>query len=300
MKMLVTGGAGFIGSHLVDRLLSEGHKVTVIDDFSEGKWVNLPVGNTNLTVNELSILDNINFAFEGVDTVFHLAAKTRPQESILKPELYNEVNINGTLNVLNACMENKVRRVVFVSSSSVYGNQEIIPTDETAPDMSMSPYALTKLVGEQYCKLYERLYGLEANYIRPFNVFGKRQNPNVSYASAVSKFISMLRNDETPYITGDGKQKRDFVHVDNVINVIIKASETSIFGEVFNAGSEENISVNNLYKTIRKLMRKDTKPNYVAELFEPKVTLADMTKAKKLLKWKLKVGLEEGLRRTIW
>jgi UDP-glucose 4-epimerase len=299
MKYLVTGGAGFLGSHLVDRLLKDKHEVVIIDDFSEGKWCNLPVGDKNLTVHEISILDDIGFAFEGVDTVFHLAARTRPQESILKPHLYNKINITGTLNVLDACKDNSVRRMVFMSSSSIYGTQDVLPTNEEAPPICMSPYALTKLIGEQYCQLYERLYGLEFNSVRPFNVFGSRQPPGGGYAAAVPKFIDMLKNGETPYITGDGEQKRDFVYVDNVIDVLVGAGKCKEHGEAFNAGSETNITINNLYKMIRRLMKEDVKPDYIDRVFEPRITLSDMTKAKKLLGWKLKIGLEDGLRRMI-
>lgn len=302
MKYLVTGGAGFIGSHLVERLLKEENEVLVLDDLSTGKFSNLPENNPNLVFYNASINEDglIGKLFKGVDTVFHLAAKTRPQESIKEPSLYNYVNIEGTLNILQQCVANKVRRMVFVSSSSLYGSQDDLPTSEKDFPIPMSPYALTKLIGEQYCKLFERLYRLESNYIRPFNVFGTRQNPSGGYAAAVCKFIDMLKKGKTPYITGDGEQTRDFVFVDEVVDIIIKASTCKVHGEAFNAGSESNISINKLYEIISELMGKeDVIPNYIEEVFEPKVTLADMSKAKKLLGWKLNTSLIEGLKTMI-
>lgn len=299
MKYLVTGACGFIGSHLVDKLLEGGNEIIAVDNLSEGKRENLPVDNINLKFYQKSIFDSIEELFNGIDVVFHLAAKTRPQESIKNPSLYNHVNIQGTLSVLNGCVKYKVKRLVFASSSSLYGTQEKLPTSESATPMPMSPYALTKLIGEQYCKLFERLYGLEANYIRPFNVFGKRQNPTGGYAAAVTKFIDILGKGETPYITGDGKQTRDFAFVEDVVDLMILASKSKIYGEAFNAGSGTNISINNLYKTISRMMGKDTKPDYVAEVLEPRKTLADISKAYRLLGWKPKISIEEGLRRTL-
>jgi len=296
MKYMVLGGAGFIGSHLTERLLDDGHKVVVIDDLSTGKLKNLPKDNPNLEFHKISITDAIGNLFRGVDTVFHLAAKTRPQESIKNPSLYNHVNIDGTLKILEFCKGNNVRRMVFVSSSSIYGTQDRLPTFESAIPIPVSPYALTKLVGEQYCKLFERLYGLQVNYIRPFNVFGTRQNPNGGYAAAVCKFIDMLKKGKTPYITGDGKQTRDFIFIEDVVDLMLLASKSKVYGEAFNAGSETNISINNLYNTICKLMGKKVKPDYIAEVFEPRITLANMGKAKKLLGWKSKVGLIDGLK----
>lgn len=300
MKYLVTGGAGFIGSHLVDRLLANGHEVHVIDDFSTGSWVNLPALHPRLRIWKRSIVDDNYELFSGIDVVFHLAAKTRVQESIVKPEETETVNVLGTLKVLEECRDNKVKRLVFVSSSSLYGEQEQLPTTEDAKPNPMSPYALSKLMGEQYCKLFEKLYGVEANYIRPFNVFGTRQNPDGGYAAAVPKFIDMLRKGETPYITGDGEQRRDFVYIEDVVNILLLAAESKVYGEAFNIGSEMDISINDLYKTIAKILNKDIKPNHVPKVIEPRLTLSDMSKAKKLLGWELKTAsIEEGLERMI-
>jgi len=300
VKYLITGGSGFIGSHLTDRLLKDGHEVIVVDDLSSGKISNLPKNNLNLKFHKVSIMEDIGKLFKGVDCVFHLAAKTRPQESIKNPSLYNKINIDGTLNILRFCKGNDVRRIVFMSSSSIYGNQDKLPISETAIPLTASPYGLTKLVGEQYCQLFSRLYGLQINCIRPFNVFGTRQNPQGGYAAAICKFIDMLNKGKTPYITGDGEQTRDFIFVDDVVDLMISASEFAIYGESFNAGSETNISINNLYKIISELMGKeDVIPDYIEEVFEPRVTLSDMSKAKKLLRWQSKVNLIAGLKTMI-
>lgn len=298
-KYLITGGAGFIGSHLTDKLLKGGNQVVVVDDLSEGKKDNLP-NNPNLQFYQKSILDEIGNLFEGVHTVFHLAALTRPQESIINSEETNLVNVQGTVRVLNFCKENKIKRVVFASTTGLYGTQKKLPTSEVAIPDPMSPYALTKLIGEQYCKLYERMYGLEINCIRPFNVYGPRQNPKGNYAAAVPKFIDALNKNETPWITGDGTQSRDFIYVDDVVELMILMSKSKVFGESFNAGSGESTSINNLYRTISKIMSKDIKPNYIAPVFEPPITLGDITKAQTILGWKPKISLDEGLKRIIY
>jgi len=298
-KVIITGGAGFLGSHLTDRLLKDGNQVIVIDDFSTGKMENLQVDHKNLSVYNRSIIEDIGNLFERVDIVFHLAALTRPQESIKEPKLYNYINIEGTLNILNNCNKHKVKRLVFVSSSSLYGEQDKLPTPESAIPNPMSPYALQKLMGEQYCKLFERVHGLEANYIRPFNVFGPRQDPEGGYAAAVPKFIDMLKKGETPYITGDGEQCRDFVSVDDVIDLMVLASKSEVYGKAFNAGSGKNITINELYKTICGIMGKKVEPNYVPAVLEPRTTLADIRKADWHLDWKPKVSLKEGLERMM-
>jgi len=304
MKYLITGGAGFIGSHLMEKLLKE--KNAVVDNLSEGKLSNLPL-NSGITIHKASILDDdIGSLFKGVDVVFHLAALTRPQWSILHPEETDTVNVHGTLKVLQHCRDNKVKRVVFVSSSSIYGEVDKVPTPEDVKPNPMSPYALSKLIGEQYCELFGKLYGLEINRIRPFNVYGTRQNPTGEYAAAVPRFIdrvnsfiSVLRADGYPVITGDGKQARDFIYVDDVVDLMILASKSKVYGEAFNAGSGKNITINELYDKVCKIMKVNVKPVYIDPVFEPRVTRADIRKAKKLLGWEPKVDLEEGLRKTI-
>ena len=315
MKYLVTGGAGFIGSHLVEQLLREKNwvtivdgdmdKVTVIDDFSTGKFSNLPK-NKRLKIVEASILSDIGNFFEGIDVVFHLAALTKPAWSLTHIGETNHVNVDGTVKILEHCRDHKIKRLVFVSSSAIYGEQKKYPTSEDAIPNPMNPYALTKLIGEQYCKLFEVMYGLESNYIRPFNAYGTRQDPVGPYGAAVPKFIDRVnsiihdvRTGEVPFITGDGEQARDFIHVDDVVDIMIRASKSRVSGKAFNAGSGRNISINELYDKVTTIMGEKVKPFYAEAIFEPRQTLADMTQVKKILGWKQKIGLEEGLRRTV-
>ncbi len=310
MKYMVLGGAGFIGSHLVDALLKEfdshvtvidGHSnhITVIDDFSEGKYANLPHDPARLSVYDVSILKDVEHLFDGIDIVFHLAALTRPQWSIVYPEETNEVNVTGTLKVLQHSRDYGVKKFIFVSSSSLYGDQERFPTNEKDIPNPMCPYALTKLIGEQYCKLFEKLYGLQSNYIRPFNVYGTRMNPRGIYSGAVPKFIDLIKKGLTPTITGDGKQARDFIYVDDVVDLMISASKSKVSGEAFNAGSGKNISINDLFEMICKIMGKRVIPNHAPPVVEPGQTLADISKAKRMLGWEPKISLEEGLKRTV-
>ena len=298
MKTLVTGGAGFIGSHLVRKLLGKGDRVVVVDNMCVGKMDNLPI-HKNLTVYNADILDDIEEYFKDVDVVYHLAALTRPQESIIDPEEYIEVNVLGTLQVLEFSKRQKVKRVVFVSTTGIYGEQEILPMQETATPNPMSPYTLTKLMGEQYCQLYNKMYGLEYNIVRPFNVYGPRQSPNGGYAAAIPTFIDTLNKKEVPYITGDGKQSRDFIYVGDVADQMILMSKSKVNGEAFNAGSGESTSINDIYAMVCELMGTNTLPNHVEAVFEPSQTLGAIDKAEFMLGWKPKVSLEEGLKLTI-
>lgn len=280
-NILVTGGSGFIGSHLVKRLKKE-HMVTIVDTRSGS-----------------SILGDIDHLFADVDTVFHLAALTRPQESIDNPVMFNLVNVEGTLRVLQHCKNNGVRRLIFVSTTGLYGEQKVLPTPEKATPNPMSPYALQKLIGEHYCQLFAKMYGMEINHIRPFNVYGVGQDPKGGYAAAVPKFIDTLRNSGTPFITGDGEQARDFIYVEDLVDLMILAATSDVYGEVFNAGSGISTSINDIYKIISRIMLKDIKPDYVEAVYEPKRTQGDIRKAKKLLGWVPKTSLEDGLKKTV-
>jgi UDP-glucose 4-epimerase len=295
---LVLGGCGFIGSHLVEKLLAKGNRVTVVDNMCVGSKDNLPE-HQNLKVINADILDDIEEYFKGVSVVYHLAALTRPQESIDDPEEFTVVNVQGTLQVLRFSKRQKVKRVVFTSSTALYGEQDILPTPETAIPNPMSPYALTKLCGEQYCQLYNKMYGLEYNIIRPFNVYGLRQDPHSGYAAAIPKFIDTLNKKEVPYITGDGKQSRDFIYVGDVVDQMILMATSKVNGEAFNAGSGKSTSINDIYSMVCKLMGTNTLPNHVKAVFEPSQTLGAIDKAEFMLGWKPKVGLEEGLKLTI-
>mgnify|MGYP001558791037 CR=1 FL=1 len=307
MNTLITGGAGFIGSHLVDRLLKEDNKITVIDghssnivvidNFSEGKYANLPK-DPRLTVYDADILGDIGHLFKDIDIVFHMAALTRPQWSILYPFETDRVNTGGTIRVLEHSRDYKVKRVVFMSSSSLYG-ENVYPTTEEATPNPMCPYALTKLIGEQYCQIFEKLYGLEFNAIRPFNVYGSRMNPKGIYSSAVAKFIEVIHKRLPLHITGDGNQARDFIYIDDVIDQMMDMAVSDVHGEVFNCGSGTNTSINDLMKIIAKLMGVEINPIHTPPVVEPMKTLSDIGKAERLLGWKPKTSLKEGLRRTI-
>lgn len=302
-KCLVTGGAGFIGSHLVDRLLELGYEVIVIDDFSSGKKENLEhhKNNSNLKIFTKSICDkDIGVLFKDVSVVFHVAAIPRVQFSIEFPKKTNEANINGTLNILEIAEKAGVKRFVYSASSSAYGNQEKLPLIETMNPNPMSPYALQKLVGEYYCKLYNLLFGMETISLRYFNVYGPRQDPSGGYACLIPKSINLVLQEKSPQIYGDGEQTRDFTYVEDVVEANILAATTKdekAFGDVFNIGNGNNISVNCVVKTITG--NKNIKPQYFPPVIEPKDTLADTAKARAILKWNPNFTFENGIKETI-
>lgn len=299
-NILVTGGAGFIGSHLVDRLLLDPkNMVLVIDNLNTGSLSNLPIQNKNLEFVMADILGDIGRYFEDVDTVFHLAALTRPQYSLEYPIEANKVNVEGTLKVLMHAKNNGVRRTVLASSSSCYGAPTNLPTPEDEVPTPMSPYGLQKYIGELYAELFTRIWGLEVNCVRPFNVYGVRQNAKGGYAPAVPNFINNILEGKQSYITGDGEQSRDFTFVEDVVDVFIKAAETKHFGHTFNAGGGKSMSINDLYRTIAEILDSDIEPYHVEPLLEPEKTLADTSKARELLGWKPSVSIEEGLIKTI-
>lgn len=305
MTYIVTGGAGLIGSHVVDRLLADNHRVIVIDDFSSGKEENLlqHKDNPNLIIERMSICEDLSdiFGDEKIDAIFHLAAVPRVQYSIKFPMETHEANVNGTLNLLNACREYGVKRFIFSASSSAYGDQETLPLFETMNPSPMSPYALHKLIGEEYCKMFNFLYGLETICLRYFNVFGPRQNPEGDYACLIPKFITKIHNGEQPSINGDGEQTRDFTFVDDVANANILAAKTTdekCFGEVFNIGGGDNHSVNEVTDKILKISGKNIEPIHGPAVIEPHDTLADISKAKEYLGWEPQVSFEEGLKKA--
>ena len=279
-KVIVTGGAGFIGSHLVNELVKQGIKVTVLDNLSTGKKQNI---NPKAEFIECDIFKNtygdLDFLLNGADTVFHLAAKTAVQESIEKPSLYNNVNVVGTLNLLEAAAAMKVKRFVFSSSSSVYGDAKS-PTSETHPLNPISPYALSKLIGEQYCKLYSNIYDIDTVCLRYFNVYGDRMN-NEGYKLVFPIFKEQMLNNNPLTIHNDGKQRRDFIYVDDVVKAnILAATDTDpLNGEVFNIGSGKNHSVNEIADMF------GGKKQYGNKVIEPFETLANNTKAQERLGW---------------
>lgn len=296
MKWLLTGGTGFLGSHLADRLLKDGHEVVIID--RSIKYQNL-LHPKEIKIYHENILENVGDIFKDIDIVVHMAALSRPQWSIKYPYETNEVNVNGTIRVLEHSKNNNIKRVVFLSSSSLYGEQETYPTPEDVKPNPMSPYAVSKLIGEQYCKMFEQLYGLEFNAIRPFNVYGTRMPKSGVYTSAVATFIDIFKKNLPLQMNGDGSQRRDFIYIDDVVDQIMLASTSKVHGEAFNCGSGVNTSINELLEAISKLMKKEVTPTRIPTQFEPDQTLADISKAEKLLGWKPKIDLEEGLRLTI-
>ena len=295
MRCLVTGGAGFIGSNLVDSLISDGYEVVVIDDLSTGKEEYL---NDKASFNQIDIgLDTsvpyLTLLMKDVDVIYHLAAKARVQPSIENPIEYHKTNVNGTLNLLTAARDAGVRRFVFSSSSSVYGDvkQEDLPTTEESELNPMSPYALHKLIGEQYCKLYSKLYGLETVCLRYFNVYGERQPLEGAYALVVGIFTQQLLNNELLTINGTGEQKRDFTYVGDVVEANIKAGFMKIKfnGDIFNIGNGDNRSINQLADMIGgNITRVHRDP-----VIEPKETLADNGKARFILNWDVTMKIED-------
>jgi nucleoside-diphosphate-sugar epimerase len=302
-KILVTGGAGFIGSHLVDGLLDLGHDVTIIDDFSSGRRTNLEhhENNPNLKIINISICDkDISSFFKDVSVVFHVAALPRVQFSIDFPEKTNEANITGTLNVLEHAKKNGVKRFIYSSSSSVYGDQVKLPLVESMKPDPMSPYGLQKLTGEYYCKLYYLLYGIETISLRYFNVYGPRQVASGGYSNLIPKTIGLSYKGKSPEIYGDGLQTRDFTYVKDIVEANILAAKThnkEAFGEVFNVGNNSNLSVNEVVGII--LGDKKISPIYKEPVVEPKNTLADNSKIKRILNWQPKFSFEEGIRESI-
>lgn len=296
MKFLVTGGSGFMGSHIVDRLLKYGNKVVLID--RSIKYKNIPRENSNLLIYHGSILDNISDLFKDIDIVIHMAALTRPQWSIKHPYETNDINVNGTLKILEHSRDNGVKRVIFFSTSNLYGDN-VYPTPETATPNPMNAYALSKLIGEQYCKLFYNLYGLEFNIIRPFNAYGSRMPISGIYTSAVATYINALKND-IPFVKfGDGNQRRDFIYIDDIVDLVMSMRSSNVHGEVFNCGFGKNYSINEMLNLVSKIMGKEPEYEELEKQFEPGQTLADISKAEKLLGWKPKIDLEEGLRRII-
>ncbi len=295
-KCLVTGGAGFIGSHLVRALLGLGHSVIVVDDLSAGRLDRLPEA---VEFRQMSITDPLYFG--GADIVFHLAALPRVQRSLAEPEATHRVNVDGTLSVLLAARAAGVRRVIFSSSSSVYGDQDRLPFVESMRPHPKSPYALHKLIGEQYCQLFAAVYGLESVCLRYFNVYGPDMDADGPYANLMPRFALAFRQGRQPVINGDGQQTRDFCYVDDVVAANLRAARWAgpADGRVFNIGSGHGHSVNEVATLLAKLMNVPLAAAYGPAVLEPRATCADVTRARLELGWKPTVGLADGLRRTL-
>lgn len=303
---LVTGAAGFIGSNLVEAILDLGYRVKALDDFSTGKKANVElfIDNPNYEFIEGDIrnFDTCLKACEGVDYVLHQAAWGSVPRSIEMPLLYEEINIKGTLNMMEAARQKGVKKFVYASSSSVYGDEPNLPKREGREGNLLSPYAVTKRVNEEYGKLYTRLYGLDTYGLRYFNVFGKRQDPESKYAAVIPKFIKQLLNDEQPTIYGDGKQSRDFTYINNVIEANLKACIASheAAGEVYNIAYGGREYLIDVYYSLCKALDKDIEPIFGPErLGDIKHSNADVSKAKEKLGYEARWSFDEGIKLAI-
>jgi len=299
---LVTGGAGFIGSHLCEELARRGHTVRVADSLITGKRSNLDhVPGVEFLEGDLADLAFAQRAVQGVEYVLHQAAIPSVPRSVQDPISSNRANIDATLNTLVAARDAGVKRLVFAASSSAYGNTATLPKHEDMPTGPLSPYALQKVVGEQYLKMFTGLYGLETVSIRYFNVFGPRQDPSSAYSGVISVFATALIEQRPPTIYGDGGQTRDFTYVANVVDGVLRACDApGASGEVINVATGGRISLNDLYRTMREIVGGKAEPVYAAERAgDVRDSQADISKAKRLLGYEPSVSFEEGLRRTL-
>lgn len=298
-KVVVTGGLGFIGSHIVERL-NNNNEVIIVDDESTGKIENiqhLDFSKIDTTLGSITSI-NLKEIFEGCDYVFHLAAQTSVPESVDNPFNSNEVNITGTLKVLEGARNAGVKKVVFSSSSAVYGETKTIPITENTPINPISPYAISKATGELYCRAYSKLYELSTISLRYFNVFGPRQDPNSQYAAVIPIFINRMLQNESPVIYGDGNQTRDFVSVKKVVDANLLAAESNECGE-FNIGLGKSTTINELFNIIKGIIGKDIEPLYQTERHgDIKHSVADISKAK-ILGYEYDDVFQEDLIETI-
>jgi UDP-glucose 4-epimerase len=303
MRYLVTGGAGFIGSNIVAELVNRKERIRVLDNFSSGRRENLLplLDRIELIEGDLTDLETVRGAVEGTDFVLHQGALPSIPRSIEHPIGSNNTNVSGTLNLLIAAKDAGVRRVVYASSSSVYGDSSTLPKVETQNPSPLSPYAVSKLAGEHYCRVFYRIFGLETVILRYFNVFGTNQDPNSAYSAVIPKFVSRMLEKKSPVIFGDGLQSRDFTFVSNVVKAnLMAAVSDSAVGETINVASGRAYSLLEMLAKINSVLGYETKPVFdVPKVGEIKHSLADITKAGKLLGYSPDVDFEEGLRRII-
>ena len=301
-RVCVVGGAGFIGSNMVDEILLRGHQVIVLDDLSAGKEANLAGVRSKIDfrVGSITDLSAVQSACLGVDYIIHLAARTSVPRSVKDPLETNRVNIDGTLNVLVAARDAKVRRIVYAASSSAYGETPTLPKVESMRPEPISPYGVTKYVGELYSQVFGRVYGLQNASVRYFNVFGPRQDPTSQYSGVLSRFMLAVIQGTSPVIYGDGEQSRDFTYVENVVDETLRACEApDASGKIFNGGTGARITLNEVLKLLQKITGKKIKAQY-----EPPRTgdirdsQADISLARRVLGYEPRVHFEEGLQRT--
>lgn len=305
-KYLVTGGAGFIGSHIAETLLKQGHSVRVFDNLSTGRSSNLDTlqghsGQVEIINGDLRDVDAVKNAVAGVEVVFHQGALASVPRSISDPTTSLETNINGTQHVLLAARDAGVRRVVYASSSSVYGNTPTLPKHEVMPAAPMSPYAVQKLTGELLCGVFTRIYGLETVALRYFNVFGPRQDPTSEYAAVIPRFLTAILKQQRPIVFGDGEQTRDFTYIENVVqaNLLAATSPTAV-GEAMNIGCGSLISLNVVLQRAGELVGRKIDIDYRAPRpGDVRDSLADISKAHHLLEYTPTVSFQEGLTRTL-
>jgi nucleoside-diphosphate-sugar epimerase len=301
--VLVTGGAGFIGSHLVDRLLRDGHRVRILDNFATGRRENIAhvAGDVELVEGDIRSYERAHNAVRGCELVFHQAALPSVPRSVQDPLTSNEANVTGTLNVLLASRDEGVRRVVQASSSSVYGPTEELPKREEMPALPIAPYAVAKLAAEAYGRAFFRVYGLETVALRYFNVFGPRQDPRSEYAAVIPSFATSLLGGQRPVVFGDGEQSRDFTYVDNTVDAnVLAAGAADVAGQTFNVACGERITLNALLDELRSIIGTDME----ADFREPRPadilhSLADVSRAREAFGYEPAVVLREGLERTV-
>ena len=299
---LVTGGAGFIGSHLADELVRRGERVRVIDSLITGRRENLAhLPQVEFLEGDLADLDVARRAVEGIDYVLHQAAIPSVPRSVQDPITSNRANVDASLNVLLASRDAGVKRVVYAGSSSAYGNTPTLPKTETMAPAPLSPYALQKLVAEQYCQMFTALYGLETVTTRYFNVFGPRQDPSSPYSGVISLFITALCEGKRATIYGDGEQTRDFTYIGNVVDGVLRACHApAVSGEVINVATGGRISLNTLFETVQTLVGTTTTPIYTdPRPGDVRDSQADISKARRLLGYEPTIAFEEGLKKTV-
>src|SRR5712691_2644806 len=302
MRYLVTGGAGFIGSNTVDELVRRGHTVVVLDDLSGGKAENLNgvKGKIELVQHSVADLEQVRAACRGIDFVLHLAARTSVPRSVKDPLETNHINVDGTLNVLVAARDAKVKRLVFAGSSAVYGETPTLPKCESMPPAPISPYGVSKLAGEIYGQVFQRAYGLEFVSLRYFNVFGPRQDPGSPYSGVLSLFNSALWEGAQPLVYGDGEQSRDFTYVGNVVEANLLACETTdAAGFAFNIGTGNRYTLNQTVALLEKITGRRANAKYApTREGDIRDSQADITRARNMLGYNPRIGFEAGLKRT--
>jgi UDP-glucose 4-epimerase len=304
MKCLVTGGAGFIGSNLVQKLLDRGDSVRILDNFATGKRQNVTGFGDRVEVIEGDIRSYhiVREAVDGIDVIFHEAALPSVPRSIKDPITTHEVGVNGTLNVLQSARDCNVKRVIFASSSSIYGNNPVLPKHEGLTPAPLSPYAVSKLTCEHYLQVFFQLYGLETVTLRYFNVFGPRQDPSSQYSAVIPKFIALMRNGERPTIYGNGEQSRDFTYVDNVVhaNLLAATVETGVAGGVFNAACHDQITLNDLVHSLNGAIGTSIEPMHTEpRLGDIQHSFAAIDKFKDATGYEPLVSFTEGIKRTV-